>query len=82
MITIEICMGSSCFARGNREVLEVLEKFIEENSADGEISLSGSLCMNRCSCGPHLTVNGDRLDFADPESALESVGRLLGEARE
>ena len=30
-VEIVICMGSSCFARGNEENLRIIESFIAEN---------------------------------------------------
>ena len=34
MKTIKICMGSSCFARGNDQNLEFIEKYIKENNLE------------------------------------------------
>ncbi len=80
MINIEICMGSSCFARGNRETLEILENLIKEGCFEKEITLTGRLCMNRCSCGPHILINGDSHDLVAPEGVIEVVNRYLEEA--
>ena len=30
-IKVELCMGSSCFARGNSSVLSAIENYINEN---------------------------------------------------
>ena len=34
---IKICMGSSCFARGNNENLEIIETFIKENNLEAKM---------------------------------------------
>lgn len=31
---IEICMGSSCFARGNKNNLKIIEAYLEKNRID------------------------------------------------
>ena len=31
---ITVCMGSSCFARGNDQNLEFIEKYIKENGVE------------------------------------------------
>jgi len=55
--TIKICMGSSCFARGNDINLEVVEKFIRENNLDAHIELFGKRCENKCAKGPNILIN-------------------------
>lgn len=55
---ITVCMGSSCFARGNVENLEFIEKFIKENNLEAKIELSGSRCEGKCEKGPNIIING------------------------
>lgn len=55
---ITVCMGSSCFARGNVENLEFIEKFIKENNLEAKIELSGSRCEGKCAEGPNIIING------------------------
>lgn len=47
-MTIEICMGSSCHARGASRVLDLLRKAISENNLEDKINLSGTLCLGLC----------------------------------
>ncbi|MCG8453122.1 MAG: NAD(P)H-dependent oxidoreductase subunit E [Spirochaetales bacterium] len=70
MIEIEICMGSSCFARGNREALEILEDHLAQHP-EIEAHLSGRLCLEECACGPHVIVDGVRYDLVAPEGVLD-----------
>ena len=51
---IKICMGSSCFARGNLKNLQIIESFIKENSLQANIELIGSRCMSECKDGPSI----------------------------
>jgi NADH:ubiquinone oxidoreductase subunit E len=55
--TMKICMGSSCFARGNEENLRIAEDFAKANSPDVEIELFGLRCENKCERGPVIIVN-------------------------
>lgn len=52
-----LCLGSSCFARGNSENLEYLEDWIQREKPDAELSFSGCLCTGNCKDGPVLQVN-------------------------
>ena len=57
---ISICLGSSCFARGNERNLEILEKFLEEHGLKDEtdVELEGCLCKGKCTEGPIITIDG------------------------
>ncbi len=54
---IKVCMGSSCFARGNLENLKYLEEYIKNNKLDAEIELVGGLCQEQCSSGPNIYID-------------------------
>jgi NADH:ubiquinone oxidoreductase subunit E len=56
-IEIKICMGSSCFARGNADNLEFIENYIKENNLDAQVELYGARCENICDKGPNIMVN-------------------------
>ena len=56
-VKIELCMGSSCFARGNSRILSVLELFIEEKNYSDDVDIIGHLCMDNCSGGPVVKIN-------------------------
>jgi NADH:ubiquinone oxidoreductase subunit E len=58
MNKITICMGSSCFARGNGEHLELIEEYLERNKLQAKIELAGSRCRNDCADGPMIDING------------------------
>ncbi|MDO4550637.1 MAG: redox-sensing transcriptional repressor Rex [Planctomycetia bacterium] len=57
MRKIVICMGSSCFARGNEENLRIIENFIEEKKLDTQIELSGKCCVEDCANGPNIIID-------------------------
>ncbi len=71
-IEITLCMGSSCFARGNNRVLAGLETMIRRNGWTDAVSLAGSRCSNRCGSGPNLTVDGEPRSAADID-AIETL---------
>lgn len=73
---ITVCLGSSCFARGNENNLETIEKFIEEHKIDAEIEISGSRCENLCAKGPVVTVNEEVYYSVTPEKLLEILEEL------
>jgi len=55
-ILVELCMGSSCFARGNAGTLAMLESYIAENNLCDRVELIGHLCLGACSIGPNVKI--------------------------
>lgn len=58
MLTIEVCVGSSCFLRGAPEVIETLKRLIEQQ-APGQVELKGTFCLEQCTRGVTVRI-GDR----------------------
>ena len=65
---IVICMGSSCFARGNEKTVEACESFLAERGLKDEIDvdLGASLCTGHCAEGPVVVVDGKVYTHVDP----------------
>ena len=74
---IKVCMGSSCFARGNMENLQFLENYIKENNLDAEIELVGALCSENCSSGPNIYIDGVLYNEATQDKLKEVLQSTL-----
>lgn len=63
--TIRICMGSSCFARGNGLNAELLQRMVDEGALDsgsldagtGPTEICGTLCEGLCKDGPIVLID-------------------------
>lgn len=75
-IEIVVCMGSSCFARGNAQNLELIENYIKENNLNAKIELSGSRCEGKCAEGPNIIVNGIEYAQVNEEKIFEIFKEL------
>jgi len=64
--TIVICMGSSCFSRGNNRNIEVIQRFLKTREIPAGMELSGRLCEGHCKDGPNITINGKMYHGVDP----------------
>ena len=47
-MVIQVCVGSSCHLKGSPDIVELLQKAIEENNLGDEITLVGSFCIGKC----------------------------------
>ncbi|HOO98792.1 MAG TPA: (2Fe-2S) ferredoxin domain-containing protein [Bacteroidales bacterium] len=77
---MQICLGSSCFSRGNRDLVMFIRDYLKKNHLEDRIVFRGARCMGHCSNGPNLTINGklfENVALADIESILESEFRNL-----
>jgi NADH:ubiquinone oxidoreductase subunit E len=75
-VEIIICLGSSCFARGNSRVLAEIERLIEERGLQGRVLVRGSRCEGACAGGPNIRIAG----VARHGVRVEDVASLLDEA--
>lgn len=71
-IEMQICMGSSCFSRGNREVVNYIRDYLKRNHLEDKIVFKGARCMNLCSNGPNLRIN-DRIIEGVTISKIDSI---------
>lgn len=77
-VEIQLCMGSSCFARGNSAFLETLEDLIKANGWENSIRLSGLHCQNLCSEGPNIKIDGQLHQGLDMGALLDILEGKLG----
>jgi NADH:ubiquinone oxidoreductase subunit E len=57
-IDMQICLGSSCFSRGNKDVVMFIREYLRKNHLDDKVIFKGARCMGGCSNGPNLNING------------------------
>ncbi len=79
---IEICMGSSCFSRGNRFSLPIIQSFVKENKLEANINVTGCLCSENCSKGPILIINEILYDQVHPDSVKDLLLHLMSEGKD
>ncbi|MCL2242326.1 MAG: (2Fe-2S) ferredoxin domain-containing protein [Chitinispirillia bacterium] len=72
MDKIIVCMGSSCFGKGNQTVAAAVTRFIEENKLEDKIEVAGCLCTNHCGAGPNIKIN-DKLISGVSEQSIGAV---------
>lgn len=45
---IQVCVGSSCHIKGSPEIVELLQKAVEEHHLEDDVILMGSFCIGQC----------------------------------
>ena len=80
-VEIVVCLGSSCFARGNAANLALLKKYAESTGANISVRLSGSLCQEQCKLGPNVMIAG-ALHHGVTAERLRELLQQLGKPEE
>ncbi|NTV90125.1 MAG: NAD(P)H-dependent oxidoreductase subunit E [Clostridiales bacterium] len=69
--TIRVCLGTACYVRGGKKILERLGELlgigIGETTADGKFSLEVMRCMGACGLAPAMTINGKVFKQVNPD---------------
>ncbi len=67
---IVICLGSSCYRRGNQQVLEIVKAWLEEHGLEEDVDFRGQLCSGNCAHGPVIKINGKLFHGIDKNSVI------------
>jgi len=76
---IVICMGSSCYSRGNRVNLELVKAWLSERKLESEVSFKGQLCSGLCNKGPVITINGHVYQDVHPANIINLLKTALSD---
>jgi biotin synthase len=74
-LKITLCMGSSCFSRGNSKLIEIIRMYAKTANVDAEIA--GHLCENQCALGPNIIVDGTPYNGVQASSVPDILHKHL-----
>ncbi|MCF8226755.1 MAG: NAD(P)H-dependent oxidoreductase subunit E [Bacteroidales bacterium] len=78
-VIIQICMGSSCFSRGNARTLKTIQNYLKEHNLEGDVILKGNHCFENCSNGPVLKINDQLNENITQENILELLEKTFNQ---
>ena len=61
MITVTVCVGSSCHIKGARDMIARFNDFLTQEGLTDKVELTGSFCMERCGEGINWQINDEIL---------------------
>lgn len=67
---ITICIGSSCHLKGSRQIVETLQRLVNEHNVSDRVQLAGQFCMGNCQQGVCVTMDGQSFSLS-PETAQD-----------
>lgn len=72
-----ICLGSSCFARGNKATLKAIMKFLDDHDLKDKVNFRGGHCFGNCAEGPNITINGKIYTGVDENGIIDILTNEL-----
>ena len=71
-MVIQVCVGSSCHLKGSPQIVELLQKAVEEHHLESQVTLAGSFCIGKCNrVGVTIQVDDDVHVGVTPENFKE-----------
>ncbi|ERJ12684.1 NAD(P)H-dependent oxidoreductase subunit E [Haloplasma contractile] len=75
-IDVELCVGTYCHLMGSGKIIEAIESLPE--SIKKRLDIRFKSCMNECSNGSKIRINGQLIDEATDERVIALIkGHLL-----
>ncbi|MDD4766967.1 MAG: NAD(P)H-dependent oxidoreductase subunit E [Desulfotomaculaceae bacterium] len=56
MLVIQVCVGSSCFLRGSKNIITEIKNLIVHYQLDDIVTLKGNFCLEKCSDGVTIMI--------------------------
>jgi len=74
---IRVCMGTACYVRGSKEILQNLQRELDVEvggiTRDRRYSLEAVRCLGACGLAPAMVVGHDTHGMLEPKRAIEIV---------
>lgn len=76
--TIRVCLGTACYVRGGKKIIERLKELLDveigDTTKDGKFTLEVMRCIGACGLAPAITINNKVYKQVNPEK-LQNIIR-------
>ena len=76
---IILCLGSSCFARGNKKILSRIQKFLIDKQLTEKVNFHGDHCFDNCQGGPNLKIGNKLFSQVTEENVTGILEKMLAD---
>ena len=80
MITVTVCVGSSCHIKGAREMIDRFNDFLTKEHLHDKVELKGAFCMDRCGEGINWKINDEIMTSRSAEKGARAFRKKILEA--
>ena len=82
MITVTVCVGSSCHVKGAREMIDRFNNFLTNHNFQDKVELKGAFCMDHCGKGINWKINEEIITSPSVEDGDKMFRKRVLEALE
>lgn len=80
---IQVCLGTACYVRGGKKILDRLQELLKigvgETTDDKLFSLQVMRCIGACGLAPAISINDKVYKQVNPEKIQEILSQYYGE---
>lgn len=77
MLSVYICVGSSCHLKGSYQIMKIFQEIIKEKNLEEKVELKASFCLGNCINGVSIKVNDEIFGDLKPENAREKFDEYI-----
>ena len=81
--TIRVCLGTACYVRGGKKIVERLEKLLDvgvgDTTADGRFTFEVARCIGACGLAPAMSIDDVVYKQVNPDKLEEILKRYYKE---
>ncbi len=77
MREITVCVGSACHLKGSHDIIAYFKEAIKEAGLEKEVELKGTFCMDQCTDGANLLIDGEIFHANSSDDAREIFEREI-----
>jgi NADH:ubiquinone oxidoreductase subunit E len=77
MVTVTVCVGSSCHLKGAREVIERFNALVAHYHLADRVALKGCFCMERCGEGINWQIDQEYISSANGKEAIDTFYKRI-----
>ncbi len=78
--TIRVCMGTACYVRGGKKIVERLKEILSiepgETTSDGKFTFEVMRCIGACGLAPAITINDKVYKQVNPDKLKQLLANL------
>ncbi|MDR1086942.1 MAG: [FeFe] hydrogenase, group A [Endomicrobium sp.] len=78
-INVDVCVGNNCLRKGSKEILKHI---IGDNKFKDNVNVEALICLEKCSNGPAVKINGKTFEHCTPDSVENAIKEELKKIKE
>lgn len=79
--TIRVCLGTACYVRGGKKIVDRLRDIlgidVGSTTADGKFTLEVARCIGACGLAPAMTINDTVYKQVNPDKLQAIINKTL-----